>query len=360
MALYAGSTLLLMHADGANGSTVFTDEIGRSVTPYGNATISTAQSKFGGASMYFDGVGDYLSVPSSTDFDFDTGDLTIECFIKPDLASQVGVLVGRQEPGNGMAMQLLQHTATITWTTRSQGGGAVYSFGGGTVSTSEWNHVAVTRQGGIARLWLNGNLVNTASDPTNLSCIGRPLSIAILDDTSLGAPYKGFIDDLRVVKGLALYTANFTPPAVPLGLVSPVQVTVTPHSIGSFAPANINPVQGKPKESLLATNLTDCAPYGLPNSLTTGYASLFEFKGRGVITGTVAEKALPVNTPLRRLVMLHRLPEGVFVKAVWSDAVTGNYTFNGVRADHKYFVTSFDYTGTYRAVIADNLVPTPL
>lgn len=71
--------------------------------------------------------------------------------------------------------------------------------------------------------------------------------------------------------------------------------------------------------------------------------------------GTVAEKSTPANTPLHRLV--HREPDGLFVRATWSDTITGAYSFVGVRADHKYFVTSFDYTGTYRAVIADNLTP---
>lgn len=104
----------------------------------------------------------------------------------------------------------------------------------------------------------------------------------------------------------------------------------------------------------LFTLLADCAPYGLPNS------PRFEFKGKGQITGTVAEKATPANTPLRRKVMLHRLPEGTFVAATWSDATTGAYTFSGIRPDLQYTVTSYDHTGTYRAVIADNLVPTAL
>src|SRR3972149_9214360 len=64
-------TKLLLHMDGANGSTTFTDEMGQAVTANGNAQISTAQSKFGGASGLFDGTGDYLSVPASADWDFD-------------------------------------------------------------------------------------------------------------------------------------------------------------------------------------------------------------------------------------------------------------------------------------------------
>jgi hypothetical protein len=74
----------------------------------------------------------------------------------------------------------------------------------------------------------------------------------------------------------------------------------------------------------------------------------------------VKEKSLPANTPLRRLVRLHREPDGLFVRATWSDTVTGAYSFVGVRPDHKFFVTSFDYTGAYRAVIADNITPTQL
>lgn len=100
-------------------------------------------------------------------------------------------------------------------------------------------------------------------------------------------------------------------------------------------------------------DLQDRIPYGLWKTP----AVQFEFKGRGVITGTVKEKSMPTNVPLRRLVRLHREPDGLFIRATWSDPVTGAYSFVGVRPDHKYFVTSFDYSGTYRAVIADNLSP---
>ena len=120
--------------------------------------------------------------------------------------------------------------------------------------------------------------------------------------------------------------------------------------------AKYDPSQVKPVISEVKDDLQDRQPYGLWKTP----AVVSEFKGRGRITGTVAEKALPANTPLHRLVRLHREPDGALVQATWSDATTGNYTFNGVRPDRKYFVTSFDYSGTYRAVIADNLTPDPL
>ncbi len=93
----SANTVLLLHADGSNGSTVFVDSgsNGKTVTAYGNAQISTAQSKFGGASAYFDGNGDYLSVPSSDDWSFGTEAFTMEAWIRLDDTSTYKSLVGR-------------------------------------------------------------------------------------------------------------------------------------------------------------------------------------------------------------------------------------------------------------------------
>lgn len=97
-------------------------------------------------------------------------------------------------------------------------------------------------------------------------------------------------------------------------------------------------------------DLQDQLPYGLWQTPSVPD----EFKGHGRITGTV--KNTP-GTPVYRLVRLHREPDGMFVKAVWSDPITGGYVFNGVRPDCKYTVTSYDHTQAYRAVITDRVVP---
>ncbi len=81
------------------------------------------------------------------------------------------------------------------------------------------------------------------------------------------------------------------------------------------------------------------------------------FGGFGRITGTVAEKSTPANTPLRRRVVLTDDRSRMAIRETWSDATTGEYTFNGIRPDCRYTVTSFDHSGQYRAVIADNLLP---
>ena len=73
---YSANVALLLRMDGANGSTVFTDATGKTVIVNGNAQMTTAQSKSGGASAYFDGAGDFLQVADSVDFDLGAGDFT--------------------------------------------------------------------------------------------------------------------------------------------------------------------------------------------------------------------------------------------------------------------------------------------
>ena len=82
------------------------------------------------------------------------------------------------------------------------------------------------------------------------------------------------------------------------------------------------------------------------------------FGGRGTITGTVKEKHTPTNTPVSRRVRLIRDRDGRFVKEVWSDPVTGAYSFSDIDAAESYTALSYDHTGNFRAVAADKLIPT--
>ena len=79
--------------------------------------------------------------------------------------------------------------------------------------------------------------------------------------------------------------------------------------------------------------------------------------GRGRITGTVKEKNTPANTPLMRRVVLLSMPGSRAIRETWSDPVTGVYEFTEVAMDRVYTVVSYDHTGIYRGVVADNLTP---
>jgi len=107
---------------------------------------------------------------------------------------------------------------------------------------------------------------------------------------------------------------------------------------------------------LPATSLPDGAAYGFLRE-TPFYDS--QFGGTGTITDTVTKKALPANAPLHRRVLLMDQRSQVVFRETWSDAATGAYTFPGVKTGVPYTVLAYDYTGQYRAVIADNILATP-
>src|SRR5690606_37647124 len=98
-------TVLLMHMDGSDNGTTFTDECGKTVTAHGDVCTKTAEKKFGTASAYFDGNGDYLSVPASEDFNFGAGDFTIDLWVKRSVISnalECLVTIGGNSPGGGV------------------------------------------------------------------------------------------------------------------------------------------------------------------------------------------------------------------------------------------------------------------
>ena len=80
------------------------------------------------------------------------------------------------------------------------------------------------------------------------------------------------------------------------------------------------------------------------------------YGGSGSISGQVTALGSPTDTPLRRRVRLHREREGTVVREVWSDPVTGIYTFAGITPGIKYTVIAYDYTLTYRAVAKDGVI----
>jgi hypothetical protein len=173
----------------------------------GNAQISTTQSKWGGSSMYFDGTGDVLKAPYSPNMDFGTGDFTIECWVYTTNAS----------PGYSQTV-LARHGASggTIWIIQILNGGTsriVLSgsvvCAGTTVAANTWTHLAFTRQGTSLRAFNNGVLVTTVTDSTNVSGT-QILSVGAQSDVA--DPFIGYIDDVRITRGYARYTTNFTPP----------------------------------------------------------------------------------------------------------------------------------------------------
>ena len=176
----------------------------------GNAQISTAQSKFGGGSMYFDGTGDYLltNAPTKDLFAFGTGDFTIEFWVRYANTTGIQVLYdGRPSGTQGAYPTIYSDSGTIYYYANTGN-----RITGSTLSSGTWYHIAVSRSGTATKMFVDGTQVgSTYTDSTNyLGVDNRP---SVGDGFSFGTyPFNGYIDDLRVTKGIARYTANFTPP----------------------------------------------------------------------------------------------------------------------------------------------------
>jgi hypothetical protein len=184
----------------------------------GNAQISTTQSKFGGSSMYFDGTGDYASIPATQNLVFGTGDFTIEMWLYSGSQSGTGVRM----MGNGAGGSWASGKYILTTTTAANPN--KFTFGVNntspvdllvsttTFNDSTWRHVAITRYGNVFRLFVNGIQESTNTSSASVDN-GTAVQIRIGSGGISGdADWAGYIDDLRITKGIARYTSNFTPP----------------------------------------------------------------------------------------------------------------------------------------------------
>ena len=210
--------ILQLPFNGSNGATSTSDlsNQNHTVTLYG-AQISTAQSKFGGSSMLFDGSNDYLAIGGSEwNSNLDSGDFTVEFWIRLDALGDQRI-ISNYNGSNGWGVAM--------WS----GGGGTNYFDGfwyngswqyiqygisgnyTTPSLDTWYHLAFVRNGNDWSLYLNGTAENTrtVSGSITSSSLGN-LQVGRRQD---GVQYvDGYIDDLRITKGLARYTSNFTPP----------------------------------------------------------------------------------------------------------------------------------------------------
>lgn len=207
---------LYLKMNGVNGSTTFYDSslYGHTVTAYGDAQISTAQSKFGGASAYFDGTGDWLSVPHSTGFSLGSDDFSIEAWIYPSvLTGAASAIVTKDGLGLGTRswiVLLLEGPSTVYKPYFAIAGGATASSNQ-SISTGQWTFISICRTGGNIYFGVNGTVdsdVFTSTIPDN----SVPIWIGAQSVPSAVNLFNGYIDDLRITKGVARWTGNYTPP----------------------------------------------------------------------------------------------------------------------------------------------------
>ena len=195
------------------------------ITANGNVTQGTfSPYRHGGYSTYFDGTGDFLSIPDHSDLELGTGDFSAEAWIY--LAGYpisyggyyAGGIMGKDaSSGRSYSFSVTSNGSSYTglalymWT----GGSASSITYSGTLNLGQWYHVAVTRSSGTVRLFLDGQVVATESSALNFAPSESGVDLVVGAGSSFsGYQYRfnGYISDFRFVTGSAVYTSAFTPP----------------------------------------------------------------------------------------------------------------------------------------------------
>ena len=192
------------------------DVSGRNVLEcVGNVRVSTDTKKYGTGSMYFDGTGDGLSLPANQNISLGTGDFTIEMWVNgANSSSPVGGSFPRLFTlGTAQGTGCIEvYNSSSTGITVAISAGTNITFAGGTLLNSTWNHFAITRSGTSLKAFVNGTQVgSTNTNSTNLNLAASTQSWIGSISASAGN-FTGYIDDLRITKGVARYTTNFTAP----------------------------------------------------------------------------------------------------------------------------------------------------
>ncbi|WP_101048668.1 LamG domain-containing protein [Macromonas nakdongensis] len=205
---------LLLHMDGTNGSTTFTDSspTPKTVTANGNAQISTAQSRFGGASGLFDGAGDFLGYNGLA---LGTQDVTIEAWARFNSVSGVRPIASsRLNNGNSTAYWMLYvEDGILKFQTRV--GTQYIASSTASISTGVWYHLAATRTSGVLRVFVGGIVGGTTANDGFANITENSIAVGLFNFSGFVSYFSGHIDDLRRTDGVARYTANFTPPIAP-------------------------------------------------------------------------------------------------------------------------------------------------
>jgi hypothetical protein len=212
-------TTVLLHMDGADAGTTFTDvNAGGSAhvwTATGNAQLDTAEKKFGSASGLFDGTGDYISTPHTTDWVFGSADWTIDFWFNRASNGVLRSFIRGETTGFVRCFQLyLLSTNDLHVDVTYPNLGSKTITGTTTFTTAGWNHVALVRNGDTMTLYVNGVSEGTPVTGLTGEAVRSPSGPLIVGAGANGGSdyWNGWIDEVRISKGIARWTENFTPP----------------------------------------------------------------------------------------------------------------------------------------------------
>jgi len=220
---------LLLSGEGANGSTTIIDSSNNNnvVTAVGDASISTAVETPFSPTLPSDGVlsfpnlsGDYIETANNAAFQFGSGDFTLEYWIYPTSLGGTKQHVNTAAAGGNYSYAIITESipggrGRLRYYLSSTGNSFDIVSGNifGEIDLNTWNHIALARSGNTITAYLNGVLGNSVTSTAALFNFTTPFYLGTDAARLFFAP--GYFSDLRITKGVARYTANFTPPTQP-------------------------------------------------------------------------------------------------------------------------------------------------
>lgn len=232
------NVVLLLHCDGADASTTFTDvsPVGRTMTAVNNAQVDTAQSVFGGASALFDGTNDSITTPDSTSLDLSAANsdqFTIECWIRPAANTGFRHIIGQYNTSTGFSCLIQMDAANLNFTFDPGSGGVGITGTGSGLTTGAWHHIAVSKNSsGKIRLFIDGVMVGSSTPSNSVIRTDRTVVWSLGLTSNNANDYNGHIDEVRITKGVCRYDSDsgFTVPTAAFPETDVGITDVTPNN----------------------------------------------------------------------------------------------------------------------------------
>jgi len=222
-ASYDSYTKLLCEFEGADEATTDTAETGQTITFAGGAKLENTQKKFGSTALYLDGDGDYVTVPDSADWDFGTGDFTIDGQFRFSNFADTYQDICNQYTDADNEWYFILVNADKTFRFYYKSGGTVranYTTSAATLVADTWYHIAAIRYGSTFKIYVDGValiMTETTAIGDLTALTGTPvLRIGYVQASTY---FVGYIDEFRISKGIARWTTDFDVPTYPYGQV---------------------------------------------------------------------------------------------------------------------------------------------
>jgi PKD repeat protein len=197
-------TKSLLHFNGASGSTTFTDETGKNWSAMGDAQLSTTDKKFGTGSLYLDGTGDYIMMANASSDYYLDGDFTIDYWAKMTKSPSgfLGMVHWASSPREFYVFTINANKVRVYTN------GYYTDITVSTINMNTWYHWAFVRSGNMIRLYKDGVYQGSRTDG---SPIGTATDVMVFGRDTNTQYFQGYVDELRVSKGIARWTSDFTP-----------------------------------------------------------------------------------------------------------------------------------------------------